>query len=105
MRFIAFYAAEVMKRYLPIITASLAVTMAVGVVLAGGRGGGGRGGFGGNIGAPGRYSGMGDAGDGERTSLGRDGPTHMPDEHRNGIPVWEGDPHFKSDAFTFVRIR
>ena len=24
---------------------------------------------------------------------------------RNGIPDWEVDPHFKSDLFTFVRIR
>jgi hypothetical protein len=34
------------------------------------------------------------------------GGTTDPDQvDRGGVPVWEVDPHFKSDVFTFVRIQ
>lgn len=38
--------------------------------------------------------------------FGRRGPAFrgMPAD-RNGVPTWDVDPHFKSDVFTFVRIK
>jgi hypothetical protein len=33
------------------------------------------------------------------------GRTVIADEDRNGVPVWENPPGFKSDVFTFVRVR
>lgn len=35
---------------------------------------------------------------------GNDGDVMLPSD-RNGVPNWEVDPQFKSDVFTFVRIR
>jgi hypothetical protein len=32
-------------------------------------------------------------------------PNDMGPESRKGVPEWETDPHFKSEYFTFVRIR
>jgi hypothetical protein len=32
-------------------------------------------------------------------------PREMPAEQRNGLPEWPVDPQFKSDVFTFVRIK
>ena len=62
-----------------IAAALLAVTCLVGIVLAQQRGYGRRGYRGGNV------------------------PSELTD--RRGVPDWEVDPAFKSDVFTFVRIR
>ena len=56
----------------------------------GGRGGGGSGG---------RWGGLG----GEYMA-GNEAMRPLP-EDRNGVPKWDVDPHFKSDVFTFVRLR
>src|SRR5947199_178636 len=89
-----------MSRFTLTISALL-VFASVSIALAGARGGlGGR-----SSGLPGGYSGYGDRGWGSQTDLARDGPTRMPDEHRNGVAEWATNPAFKNDGFTFVRIR
>lgn len=75
--------------------APLALAGLTSAQFGGGGGGFGRGGFGG--GGRQRY-GL------QEYTYGNEPITPLPDD-RDNVPTWEVDPHFKSDVFTFVRIR
>ncbi len=71
----------------------------------GGGGGFGGGGFGGLFGGGGGGGGRGGGGRDLDEYIGGNEPiTPLPSD-RDGVPTWSVDPHFKSDLFTFVRIR
>jgi hypothetical protein len=85
-----------------------AVTLALAQVDFGGGLGGFSGGGGGGYGGGGRGSGRGGGGRGGRFGeeylAGNEPITPLPRD-RTGVPEWPVDPQFKSDVFTFVRIR
>jgi hypothetical protein len=72
--------------------------------FGGGLGGGYGGGFGGGRGGRGGGGGFGGGRTGNEFMGGNEPMSPLP-EDRNGVAKWPVDPQFRSDVFTFVRVR